>query len=146
MLGVELDQRLGVVDRRLNLCFAAHHPRVGQQPRDVRLAVSGDGDRIETRERFANSLPFGVDHAPVHPRLKHWPRQRLQVPRKICGPPSWRRRAVHLDPPAYSPGRPSNIAANGRASKITETEAILPSRTRYHSQVRELGTGAVWRS
>jgi predicted dithiol-disulfide oxidoreductase (DUF899 family) len=37
-------------------------------------------------------------------------------------------------------------AANGRGSNTTETEAILPSRTRYHSDVRAFGTGTVFRS
>jgi hypothetical protein len=45
-------------------------------------------------------------------------------------------------PPRWAP----KSGANGRASKTTDTDAILPSRTRYHSQVRELGTGAVLRS
>src|SRR5262249_27902131 len=106
MLGVELDQRLGVVDRRLDLCLAAYDLRVREQPGDVRWAVFGDGDGIEARERFADAFPFGVDHAPVHPCLKHWPGQRLQVPCKIWGPPWWRRRAVHPDPPLIRPGGP----------------------------------------
>jgi hypothetical protein len=49
-------------------------------------------------------------------------------------------------PRAQPPCSVSNSGANGRASNTTDTDAILPSRTWYHSQVRELGTGAVFRS
>jgi hypothetical protein len=51
-------------------------------------------------------------------------------------------RICWAQPPCCDP----NSDANGRASKTTDTDAILPSRTWYHSQVRELGTGAVLRS
>ena len=57
------------------------------------------------------------------------------------------RLALHFHlPGAQPPGWASNSGANGRASNMTDTDAILPSRTWYHSQVRELGTGAVLRS
>ena len=63
---------------------------------------------------------------------------------RIWSPGLCRGRPLHFHlPGAQPPGWAPNSGANGRASNTTDTDAILPSRTWYHSQVREPGTGAV---
>jgi hypothetical protein len=95
VLGVELEQCLRIIGRGLDFCPAAHHLRVCGQPGDIFRAVVGDGDRIEARKRLADAVPLGLDHAPAHPGLEHWPAQRLQVPGKPGRPVPWWWCAAH---------------------------------------------------
>ena len=70
VFGVELEQRLGVVDRRFDLGSAADDPRVREQSLDVVRSEVRDRTGVEARERVADAVPFGVDHAPAHPGLE----------------------------------------------------------------------------
>jgi hypothetical protein len=58
VLGVQLDHRLRVVDRRLDLGPTANHGGVDEEPLDVSGAEPGDGWRVELTERLPDPVPF----------------------------------------------------------------------------------------
>src|SRR5713101_3445481 len=144
VLGIELEQRLRVIDRPLELRSVPDHALVSHQSIDVRGIKVRHGMRLEPGKRLANALPLRIDHPPADPALEYRPRDRLKIPGQVTRP-----RALRCVIPRHH--RPqacccSNIAANGRASKNACIDAIFPSRTVYHSATGAVGIGTVCRS
>jgi hypothetical protein len=97
VLGVELEQALGIVDCGLDLGLAAHHGLIVEQALDIALAEIGDGDWFELGEGATHPVPPGIDHEPAHPRLEDEPAERFEVAGEIPGPSPRRVLAVHPD-------------------------------------------------
>jgi hypothetical protein len=68
-LGLDVEKRLGVLDRRFNLGPVAHDPRICQQRRDLPFVVAGDLPRVEPVEGAPVSVPLAQDRVPAQPRL-----------------------------------------------------------------------------
>jgi hypothetical protein len=70
VLGIELEQRLRVVDRSFELGPVPNHARILHQPVDVGGVEGGDSCRTEAAKRVADAGPFRVDDAPAIPPWK----------------------------------------------------------------------------
>src|SRR5258708_6394510 len=99
VLGVELDQRLRVVNRRLDLRLAAHDARIRKQPLHIIVPVVRNQRRFESGKRLSDSVPFVIDHAPADSGLEHGPTERLEVTRQVLWSVPGRRLTIHLAPP-----------------------------------------------
>src|SRR5260370_638978 len=66
---LQVEKRLGVLDRRFNLGPVAHDPRICQKRGDLPFVVAGDLPRVEPVERAPVGVPLAQDRAPAQPRL-----------------------------------------------------------------------------
>src|SRR2546428_4544298 len=83
VLGIELDQRLRVVDRPLELRAVPDYAWISHQCIDVRRIEVRDDMRVEPGKRLSNALPLRIDHTPADSALEDRARDRLQVPGEL---------------------------------------------------------------
>src|SRR5690349_4974522 len=77
-LGLHVEERLRVLDRRCNLRSVAHDPRICEQSRDLPFLVASDLPRVEPVEGAPVRVSLAQDRAPAQPRLGTFKNEELE--------------------------------------------------------------------